>query len=145
MRDDSLEEKIMTVTLQNMKTTKHILTATLGGIALFALISQVMASDIAASPRLQQQLNDQQKPFTVAVVASDAQSMSCPKCADRYVTRFDPSIRGAVKYTTVVQHGCSGCQTTMTAEGVGKAKQQVSTHTCSDATPCCGGMKKASN
>jgi hypothetical protein len=129
MRDDSLEQMTKTVTLQNMKTTKYILTATLAGIALLTLVGQTIASDIAASPRLQQQLNDQQKAFTVAVVATDAKSASCAMCEDRYVTRFDPSVRGAVKYTTVVERGAC-------------------THSCTAAgkdAPCCSGMKKASN
>ncbi len=130
-----------------MKTTKHILTATLAGIALLSFVGQMTASDtsgIAASPRVLQQISERPNAFTVAVTSSD--TMPCSKCDNQYVTRTDPSARGAVKLTKVVQHTCPACQTTLTAQGQGKARQQAATHTCtavaSDTMPCCG-MKKS--
>jgi len=132
-----------------MKTTKHILSATLAGITLLSFAGLATASDIAASPKVQQQLNERQRNFTVAVLASDAQSMPCSKCDNQYVTRTDPGARGAAKVTKVAQHTCPACQTTLTAQGQGKSLQQIANHTCgagaTDPAPCCGGMKKASN
>jgi hypothetical protein len=130
-----------------MKTTKHILTAVLSGITVISFVGLATASDIAASPRLQQQLNERQKAFTIGVLASDAQSMPCSKCDNQYVTRTDPSARGAAKVTKVAEHTCPACQTTLTAQGQGKAVQQVANHSCSmgsadTALPCCG-MKKS--
>lgn len=68
--------------------------------------------------------------------------MSCDKCKDTYVVQKDSSARGATKPDIrVSRHLCNGCDTTIATIGVGKAKTDVATHTCTTCGPasptCC--------
>lgn len=77
---------------------------------------------------------------------SDYQPMRCPKCVNEVVERVDRSARGANKPVVLfAKHLCEGCNTTLTVEGHGKAKQNVAIHKCTscgaETVACCNTRK----
>jgi hypothetical protein len=126
-------------------------------ISAFALVgavnaqSQIAGEDgIAASPKVRAQLNERKARLQTTTVA--VPSMACPKCKDAWVAQLDTNSKGSGARTLmgqttklVAQHLCSGCATTITVAGQGKAKHDVAAHKCDSCgsanLACCGTAK----
>jgi hypothetical protein len=100
--------------------------------AAYAQYKPVGDDGIAASPKVRQMLNE--RPASVTTTAA-APAMACPKCADVRIAKVSPQAKGAEIMTSTKQvtysHACTSCETKLAVAGVGKAKHQVATHSCS--------------
>jgi hypothetical protein len=115
---------------------------------------------IAASPKMRQQIEAYRRNHAPAPAPAEVASMPCAKCKDKVTQKVDYTARGQNKpIITVSTHLCPGCGTDWKTVGVGKAKQSVAAHKCTDCRSenlaCCNitkggevaskGMEKAKN
>jgi hypothetical protein len=139
-----------------MKTNRLLEIArpiTLAAIAIAALTLTTDANaqykgggdrGIAASPKVQQMLNERMASTRPAVVA--VPDMACPKCADVLITEVNRQAKGGqvlagTATQKVAKHTCTACETKLTVAGEGKAKHTVAIHKCVADVPnpatCC--------
>jgi len=81
--------------------------------------------------------------------ASEYTSMPCPKCTSEWVTRAEVTTKGTTPVVAKYEkHGCNGCSTTIATSGIGKAKTEVASHTCTGcgaaSVSCCATTRKES-
>jgi hypothetical protein len=124
--------------------TRCTLAITLAGLGLLA--NAVLAQEKGAERLIK--LN---RPSTAPTSQGEAPKtvpMSCAKCQDMVKQVPDWSAKGGqilkaggIPTKSVVQHLCEGCSTKLSVVGHGKAKQQVTQHTCTaggaDGKSCC--------
>lgn len=106
--------------------------------------SQLLAQEKGAA-RLMDLMRPPAAP-TIPAASPRTMPMSCPKCQDVVKRAPDRNAKGAELLlpggsatTSVVQHLCESCSTTVTTVGHGKAKQDIAQHTCT----ACGAASKS--
>jgi hypothetical protein len=86
---------------------------------------------IAASPKVRQAIDLQNKTHLHAVVPASTAAMACSKCEDKVTTRVEATVHGPNRALVQVStHQCETCGTDLKTTGTGKMKQTVATHTC---------------
>lgn len=136
-----------------MKTTSRILIVT--GIAMLMSAGAAQAQykavgddGIAASPKLRERLDEYKRNHSPAPVPAEMAAMLCAKCTDFTFAVRDLEPKGLGARTLmaggppmkwITSHNCRGCGTRWTITGVGKAKQAIAVHTCTETADasCC--------
>jgi hypothetical protein len=90
---------------------------------------QLVGEDgIAASPKVRAQFNER---TTAPAIAAPATVHKCAACTETLVTVVDKGTKGPNHLVTkAFRHNCAGCNTKFVTEGTGKAKKDVTIHTC---------------
>ncbi len=66
-----------------------------------------------------------------AIVKGENVLMTCPHCKDDYVVKLTQPPKGTEPQKAYVgTHQCGKCSTKLTTKGAGKAKTEVTEHTC---------------
>ena len=126
-----------------MKMTKLKSTARISAILVIAAatVSLVSAASSEKGAERLVALTKASKAPEVATAPAMMPAHRCPSCTDTLVTIVDNTTKGPNhEVRKVARHGCADCQTRIVTEGVGKAKHDVTIHTCGttgSAPVCC--------
>ena len=71
----------------------------------------------------------------IVAVPGESVLMNCPHCKDDYVVKLTKSPKGTEAEKAVVgTHLCGKCSTKLVTKGAGKAKTEVTEHTCKNCS-----------
>lgn len=125
-----------------MKMTNLKTTARISAILVITAVS-VSLANAGSNEKGAERLVSLTKASKASAPAATAVAMpghTCAACTDTLVTIVDKTTKGPNhEVRKVARHGCTDCQTRIVTQGVGKAKHDVTIHTCgtTGAAPVC--------
>jgi hypothetical protein len=135
--------KQIKLTGNNMKTTNLKFTARISAILVIAaaMVSMANAASNEKGAERLVALTKASRAPEAAKAPAIMPAHRCPSCTDTLVTIVDKTTKGPNhEVRKVARHGCAGCETRIVTQGVGKAKHDVTLHTCGTtgtAPACC--------